>query len=85
VNSAIRGINAIGIQISLEAAPEISVPALSLSARAPIDSATIAVLVAFAVTGLAATVAIYVTGGDPSRLPPTRFAIKTSPPHPSRC
>jgi hypothetical protein len=70
VDFALLGITAIGVQVSLDAAPEISVPALTLTASRPIDSTAVEIPVSFALTGLAATVTITVTGGDPGQVAP---------------
>jgi hypothetical protein len=63
-------ITKIEAQISLQQAPAIAVPTITLTAGQPVDGVALDIPVTSAVTGLLATVSLAVTGGDPTKVAP---------------
>ncbi|MDT0452066.1 hypothetical protein [Streptomyces hesseae] len=62
------GINAMEIAVALHDAPSISVPVLTLNPQHMVDSTAVDIPSVFTLTGLAATLTLTVTGGDPARV-----------------
>jgi hypothetical protein len=65
---ATLGITAMDIAITLNDAPALSVPTLTLDSEHTVDNTAVDIPVVFMVTGLAATLTITVTGGDPAKV-----------------